>query len=112
MTSGPLPPLNVSRMFQYTHDTFNGGSGPLVIQPVYNQASGNYQGIQYVYSFSGGRWTLSQQIPVAGAFIFHAAHGHFHFPFSTYGLYAVTANGGIGAAVVLSEKIGFCIDDS
>ena len=101
-----------SRVFQYTHDTFNGGSGPLVIQPVYNQASGIYQGIQYVYSFSGGRWTLSRQIPLAGAFIFHAAHGHFHFPFTSYGLYTVTGNGGIGSPVALSDKIGFCIHDS
>jgi hypothetical protein len=100
------------RMFQYTHDTFNGGTGPLVIQPVYNSASGTYQGIQYVYTFSGGRWTLSRQIPLAGAFIFHALHGHFHFPFTTYGLYAVASDGGIGPAVVLSAKIGFCIADS
>jgi hypothetical protein len=101
-----------NRMFQYTHDTFNGGPGPLVIQPVYNQASGNYQGIQYIYSFSGGTWTLAKQIPVAGAFVFDAAHGHFHFPFSTYGLYQSNADGSIGAPVALSTKTGFCIDDS
>jgi Bacterial Ig domain/Lysyl oxidase len=101
-----------NRVFQYTHDTFNGGSGPLVIQPIYNQASGNYQGIQYIYSFSGGIWMLAQQIPVAGAFVFDAAHGHFHFPFSTYGLYNSNADGSVGAAVALSGKTGFCIDDS
>jgi hypothetical protein len=104
--------VGTSRVFQYTHDTFNGGPGPLVIQPVYNQASGTYQGIQYVYTFSGGQWTLSRQVPLAGVFIFHAIHGHFHFPFTTYGLYAVAADGGIGAPVALSDKIGFCIADS
>ncbi len=101
-----------TRMFQYTHDTFNGGSGPLVIQPAYNSVSGVYLGTQYVYALSGGTWTLSQQIPVAGAFIFHAAHGHFHFPFATFGLYTVAANGGPGVPVVVSDKNGFCIDDS
>jgi hypothetical protein len=101
-----------SRMFQYTHDTFNGGSGPLVIQPEYNAASGNYLGTQYVYTFSGGTWTLTQRLPVAGAFVFHAAHGHFHYPFVTFGLYAVAADGGPGALVVISEKNGFCIADS
>ena len=101
------------RQFQYTHDTFNGGPGPLVIQPVYNPASGTYQGTQYIYSrSSSGVWTITQQIPVAGAFIFDSDHGHFHFPFTTYGLYAVAANGGIGAPVALSGKISFCIDDS
>jgi hypothetical protein len=101
-----------TRMFNYTHDTFNGGSGPLVIQPEYHAASGNYLGTQYLYSFSGGTWTLAQQVPVAGAFIFHAVHGHFHFPFVTFGLYAVASDGGIGAPVVQSEKNGFCIADS
>jgi hypothetical protein len=101
-----------SRVFQYTHDTFNGGSGPLVIQPVYNAASGSYQGIQYVYSLSGGQWTLAKQIPVAGSFVFDAAHGHFHFPFSSYGLYAANPDGSIGALVAQSTKTGFCIDDS
>jgi hypothetical protein len=101
-----------SRMFQYTHDTFNGGSGPLVIQPAYNQASGNYQGVQYIYEFKAGAWTLQKQIPVAGAFVFDPAHGHFHFPFASYGLYAANADGTIGSAVALSTKTGFCIDDS
>ncbi len=101
-----------SRQFSYTHLTFNGGSGPLVIQPEYHQASGNYLGTQYLYTFNAGSWTLSQQTPVGGAFVFHAAHGHFHYPFSTYGIYAVAPNGGIGAPVVLSSKIGFCIADS
>ncbi len=67
-----------------------------MIQPVYNPASGNYQGTQYIYSFSAGKWTLAQQIPVAGVFIFDSDHGHFHFPFTSYGLYTVAA----GAASV------------
>lgn len=99
--------------FQYTHDTFNGGPGPLVIQPVYNPASGTYQGTQYIYSrSSSGVWTITQQIPLAGAFIFDSDHGHFHFPFTTYGLYTVASNGGIGTPVALSGKISFCINDS
>ena len=101
-----------SRVFQYTHDTFNGGSGPLVIQPIYNAASGNYQGIQYVYSLSGGQWTVAKQIPVAGSFVFDAAHGHFHFPFASYGLYAANPDGSIGGLVAQSTKTGFCINDS
>jgi hypothetical protein len=101
-----------SRVFQYTHDTFNGGPGPLVIQPAYNAASGTYQGTQYIYSLNGGTWTLSKTIPVAGAFVFDAAHGHFHFPFTTYGLYIVGADGGPGTAVATSGKVSFCINDS
>jgi hypothetical protein len=101
-----------SAQFQYTHDTYNGGPGPLVILPSYNPASGTYQGMQYIYSLSSGRWTLTETVRVAGAFIFDAAHGHFHFPFTTYGLYTVGSGGGPGTPVAASGKISFCINDS
>lgn len=101
-----------SRVLQYTHDTFNGGRGPLAIQPAYHPTSGNYQGTQLVYTYGGSGWALSQQIPVAGAFVFDAAHGHFHFPFAAFGLYTVAGGGGPGNPVVLSGKTGFCIADS
>jgi Bacterial Ig domain/Lysyl oxidase len=102
-----------NRMFQYTHDTFNGGSGPLEIQPVYNPASGNYQGYQHIFFYQGsGVWNLVRYIPVAGAFVFDAAHGHFHFPFASYGLYAANPDESIGPPVALSTKTGFCIADS
>jgi hypothetical protein len=101
-----------NRMFQYTHDTFNGGRGPLEIQPVYNPASGNYQGYQHIYFYQSGTWTLVRTIPVAGAFVFDAAHGHFHFPFASYGLYSANADETIGAPVAPSTKTGFCIADS
>jgi hypothetical protein len=101
------------RQFQYTHDTLNGGPGPLVIQPVLNQASGNYQGFQQTYSLSpSGVFTLVKSIPVAGAFVFDSDHGHFHFPFVSYGLYNVAPDGGPGSPVALSGKVSFCIGDS
>lgn len=100
------------RVFQYTHNTFNGGPGPLVIQPAYNASSGAYLGTQYVYALEAGRWTLQRRVSVAGGFIFHAAHGHFHFPFARFGLYAVGSDGRPGRPVTVSAKNGFCIHDS
>jgi len=103
-----------SRVFRYTHDTFNGGLGPLVIQPAFNSASGNYQGTQYIYSLSSSDvWSIASENPVAGAFIFHADHGHFHFPLAAFGLYSVDPlTGGPGTSVAPSVKDGFCINDS
>src|SRR5262249_24442037 len=101
-----------TRELQYTHDTFNGGTDPLIIQPTYNQATCTYQGTQHVYSLNKGLWRLSQRIPRAGVFVYHAEHGHFHFPFSAYGIYAVAPDGGVGAPVAMSGKVGFCIADS
>ena len=50
--------------------------------------------------------------PVAGAFVFHAAHGHFHFPFAFFGLYVENPDGSIGAPAAVSQRDGFCIADS
>jgi len=103
-----------TRRLQYTHNTFNAGPGPLVIQPALNSASGNYQGSQYIYSYNSSEgWALNEKIPVAGAFVFHSEHGHFHFPLVTFGLYDTSgANGEPGNPIALSEKNGFCITDS
>lgn len=101
------------REFRYTHLIFNAGPGPLEVQPQYNGASGNYQGVQTVYTHdASNRWSLVSSTRVPDAFVFHAAHGHFHFPLAAFGLYAVAADGGIGAPVAVSPKNGFCIDDS
>jgi hypothetical protein len=101
------------REFRYTHLVFNAGPGPLQIQPQYNGASGNYQGEQRIYTHNASnQWSLASSVRVPDPFVFHAAHGHFHFPLAAFGLYAVAADGGIGAPVAVSPKNGFCIDDS
>ena len=92
---------------------YNAGPGPLEIRPQYNQASGNYQGQQELYTHdAANRWSLVSRVRVPDAFIFHAAHGHFHFPLAAFGLYAVAADGGVGEPVTISPKNGFCISDS
>ena len=102
------------REFRYTHLVYNNGPGPLEIQPHYNPVSGTYQGMQqllYTHN-SAGVWSLVSEVRVPDAFEYHAAHGHFHFPLASFGLYQVTSGGGIGAPVSISPKNGFCIDDS
>ncbi len=68
------------REFRYTHQIFNGGAGPLEIQPAYNPSAGNYQGTQRVYTHdAAGNWSIALSRPVAGAFVFHAITGTFIF---------------------------------
>ena len=101
------------REFRYTHLVYNAGPGPLEIQPQYNGASGDYQGVQKLYTHDAAdQWSLASSVRVPDAFVFHAAHGHFHFPLASFGLYSVAADGGIGAPITISPKNGFCIDDS
>src|SRR6476620_4282997 len=99
--------------FRYTHYVYNAGPGPLEVQPAYSEASGNYQGTQKLFTHdAAGTWSLAATRRVPDAFVFHAAHGHFHFPLASFGLYAVAADGGPGAPVTMSPKNGFCISDS
>jgi hypothetical protein len=101
------------REFRYTHQVYNAGPGPLEIQPEYSSTSGNYQGQQQFFTHdANNQWSMTGQRRVPDPFIFHAAHGHFHFPLASFGLYAVAADGSPGAPVTLSPKNGFCIADS
>jgi Bacterial Ig domain/Lysyl oxidase len=101
------------REFRYTHLIYNNGPGPLEIQPQYNEASGAYQGYQQVFTHNAaGVWSMVSQRRVPDAFVYHAEHGHFHFPLAAFGLYAVAPDGSPGAPVALSPKNGFCISDS
>lgn len=98
---------------RYTHLIYNNGPGPLEIQPSYDQAIGGYRGRQLLFTHDeAGEWSQVREVRVPDVFVYHAEHGHFHFPLAAFGLYSVAADGGVGAPVARSPKIGFCIDDS
>lgn len=101
------------RELRYTHLVYNAGPGPLEVQPSYDQASGGYRGTQLLFTHNpAGAWSQVGTRRVPDVFVYHAEHGHFHFPLASFGLYAVSPDGGVGAPVALSPKTGFCIDDS
>lgn len=100
------------RQLRYTHPVYNAGPGPLEVQPSYDQASGGYRGTQLLFTHNpAGAWSQVGTRRVPDVFVYHAEHGHFHFPLASFGLYAVSPDGGVGAPVALSPKTGFCIDD-
>lgn len=101
------------REFRYTHLVYNGGAGPLQIQPFYSSAAGSYLGHQQLTTHDDAdHWSVVSTRPIADAFRFHAEHGHFHFPLASFGLYTVAPGGGVGDPVTMSPKVGFCISDS
>ncbi len=101
------------REFRYTHLIYDAGPGPLEIQPSYDQSIGGYRGRQRLFTHdSAGTWSQLREVRVPDVFVYHAEHGHFHFPLASFGLYALAPGGGPGTAVALSPKVGFCIDDS
>jgi hypothetical protein len=106
-------PTSTTRSFRYTHITGNIGDGPFEVRPEYDPATDTARGFQRLYTHdAGGTWSVVLEQPVVGTFVFHAEHGHFHFPLVQFGLYQVAADGSVGAPAALSAKIGFCIADS
>lgn len=103
---------STGKEFRYTHLIYNSGPGPLEVQPAYDPVSGQYRGTQEIFAQSGSSWSLASTHRVEDVFVYHAEHGHFHFPMASFGLYQVASGGGIGAPVAMSPKVGFCIDDS
>jgi hypothetical protein len=99
--------------FRYTHMVFSAGPGPFAIMPSYLPTSGNYIGNQELWGQNAaGRWEQLGNRKIPDPFIYHAAHGHFHFPLAAFGLYSVASDGGLGQPVTMSPKNGFCIGDS
>src|SRR5262245_53157934 len=99
----PLDQMSIAtedtgRVFRYTHVVANMGDGPLEIQPTYDPATDTAIGVQRIYSHSAnGTWSVMDQRQIVGRFIYHAVHGHYHYPLAEFGLFGVKADGSIGA---------------
>src|SRR3989442_7559617 len=107
-----VQPTPTTRELRYTHHTANLGDGPLEIQPQYDATTDTARASQRLYTKStSGIWSIASIVPLVGRFVYHPAHGHYHYPFAQFGLYQVAADGSVGASVVMSPKVGFCLGD-
>ena len=106
-------PSATTRELRYTHHSANLGDGPLEVRPQYDPATDTARAFQRLYTHdAAGNWSLAAEVPVVGTFVYHPAHGHYHFPFAQFGLYQVAVDGTVGAAIATSPKLGFCLGDS
>jgi hypothetical protein len=105
-------PTSTTRELRYTHHSANLGDGPLEVRPQYDPTTDTSRAFQRLYTHdAAGNWMLAAEVPLVGTFVYHPAHGHYHFPFAQFGLYQVAADGSVGAQIVLSPKVGFCLGD-
>ena len=105
-------PLGGPKELRFTHDTYDAGGGPLELQPHYDAGTGTASATQDVYGYDGGgNLVPAQQFAVNGTFAYDTAHGHYHFPLDSSGLYAVAPDGSPGTPIVMSPKDGWCIGD-
>jgi hypothetical protein len=97
------------RQLQYTHITWDAGTGPFEIDPTYNPATGMATFVQAIYNSPGpGVWQFDHSVPlpVTGAF---EAPFDYRFPLTSFTLNQVNADGSAGSVVVASPKTDFCI---
>lgn len=107
----PLPPSNLSVATRYpsgvslrfASTTWNNGSGPLELRA--GEVSTDGQNVyQRVFLDNGGYYDR-----LAGTFLFHPEHGHFHFEnFARYSLEPID----VSTTPPPSSKITFCVMDT
>ena len=100
---------NGHRQLQFTHITWDAGTGPFEIDPTYNAATGTASFTQAIYnSPSPGVWQFDHSVPLAvvGAF---EAPTDYRFPLTSFTLNQVNSDGSIGPVVATSPKTDYCI---
>ena len=97
------------RQLQFTHITWDAGTGPFEIDPHYNSQTGTATFTQAIYkSDSPGKWTLDHSVPVAATGVFDPP-SDYQFPLTRFTLNAVNADGSLGTVVATSPKKDYCI---
>ena len=104
-------PATGDRQLQFTHITWDAGTGPFEIDPTYNAATGTATFTQKIYkSTSPGVWTVDYSVPVAAVGVWNPVTGSdYNFPLTKFTLNQVNADGSIGSVVATSPKTDYCI---
>src|SRR5579862_2908017 len=96
---------------QFTHITWNAGTGPFVITPHLNKRTGVATFTQTIYQGPGGtKWTKAEKIPLAVNGIFDSPTDY-RYPLTSFTLIHAPngPNGPPGATVATSPKVDYCI---
>ena len=100
---------NGHRQLQFTHVTWDAGTGPFEIDPTYNAATGTASFTQAIYnSPSPGVWQFDHSAPLAVVGTFDSP-SDYRFPLTSFTLNQVNSDGSIGPVVATSPKTDYCI---
>jgi hypothetical protein len=102
-------PANGHQQLQFTHVTWDAGTGPFEIDPTYNAATGMASFAQAIYnSPSPGVWQFDHSVPLAVAGVFDAP-SDYRFPLTSFTLNQVNPDGSAGPVVATSPKTDYCM---
>jgi hypothetical protein len=96
------------KLLRLTNSIYNHGSGPLELSGVSDVSSGKTTVTQRIYAAGG-----SFEEHVAGEFVFHPGHDHWHLEnFVRYELWSLTPNGDLDSLVAFTGKVSYCLRDN
>jgi len=102
-------PTTGDRQLQFTHITWDGGTGPFLIQPTYNKTTGMATFTQTIYDSSRpGAWAVDYKVPVVVPGTFDPP-SDYRFPLTRFTLNVANPDGTPGAIVAVSPKTDYCI---
>jgi Bacterial Ig domain/Lysyl oxidase len=102
-------PANGDRQLQFTHITWDAGTGPFEIDPAYNATTGIAGFTQAIYnSPSPGVWRFGHSVPLGTAGVFDPPTDY-RFPLTSFTLNRVNPDGSVGPMVTTSPKTDYCI---
>ena len=105
---GTNPETN-DRQLQYTHITWDAGTGPFAIKPHYNADTGISTFVQDIYRRTGPEtWAIDHTVPVAVNGTFDPP-SDYRFPLTRFTLNVANPDGTPGALVAVSPKTDYCI---
>lgn len=100
-------PDNREREIRFDTTTMNIGRGPLELIGVYDESSNRTRVTQRLHTRDA-----NAQERLAGHFIFHESHDHWHFEdFTLFELYTYRDDGSLDQLIASTDKMSFCLFD-
>ena len=97
------------RQLQFTHITWDAGTGPFQIKPKYDRRTGMSTFVQTIYKSRNGRtWRPDYTVRLAATGVFDPP-SDYRYPLTRFTLNTMNQDGSPGAVVAVSPKSDYCI---
>jgi hypothetical protein len=97
------------RQLQFTHITWDAGTGPFQIKPKYSRRTGTANFVQTIYkSRNGSSWRPAYTVPLAATGVFDPP-SDYRYPLTRFTVNTVNGAGSLGPVVATSPKSDYCI---
>ena len=98
-----------NRQLQFTHITWDAGTGPFQIKPKYNHRTGVAKFVQTIFKTrTGSSWRPAYSVPLAATGVFDPP-SDYRYPLTSFTLNAMNTDGSLGAVLAVSPKSDYCI---